>query len=168
MTALRLSYQLIELYYGSRLAKRSQVPLMNHIREGLAVLQALDADEDTQAAYCLHPYLQSDANFMAHKRDPRLRELPAHVLLLTMEYRRIANSYLSTAHVSAFVGFSCPEVRQMLIADKVQNYKDFLCYHKDKHPRSEALNTYFMQWMQLLEVDYTTLVNLTKSSIIIS
>ena len=31
---------LIERYYGTRTAKRSGVPLINHIHEGLAVLEA--------------------------------------------------------------------------------------------------------------------------------
>jgi hypothetical protein len=78
----------------------------------------------------------------------------SEVLILTMEYRRVANSYLSKDKVTDFVGFSCPEIKEMLTADKIQNYKDFLLYHKDTHPRSAALESYFHNWFELLGVDY--------------
>ena len=44
------------------------------------------------------------------------------------------------------------EVGDMLRADKVQNYKDFLLHHRDTHPRADALHRYFRQWLQRLSV----------------
>ena len=75
-----------------------------------------------------------------------------------MEYRRVANSYLSHDVPEDFVGFSCEEVKQMLIADKVQNYKDFLIYHSETHPRKEELDFYFNKWFEFLEIDYNEIV----------
>lgn len=43
------------------------------------------------------------------------------------------------------------EVRDMLVADKVQNYKDFLLFHKDTHERSNALDKYFNLWIDKLD-----------------
>ena len=45
-----------------------------------------------------------------------------------------------------------PEVTDMLRADKVQNYKDFLLHHRDTHPRAAALERYFQQWLRRLSI----------------
>lgn len=45
-----------------------------------------------------------------------------------------------------------PEVDQMLVADKVQNRKDFLVHHRGCHPRSDALDRYFRLWLLRLGV----------------
>jgi hypothetical protein len=44
------------------------------------------------------------------------------------------------------------EVNEMLVADKVQNRKDFLLYHRGKHERSDALDLYFRRWLERLGV----------------
>ena len=51
-----------------------------------------------------------------------------------------------------FVGFTNNEIRQMLLADKIQNYKDFLLYHKGVHHRSNILEKYFLKWFDLLNI----------------
>lgn len=147
------AYELIKTYYGNNTAKRSGVPLINHIDEGLAILDKLGADQVTKDAYCLHPLLQSDEALL--KSDLiNFTDVPVKAIILAMEYRRVANSYLSKNQVSEFVGFSLPEVRQMLIADKVQNYRDFLIYHAGVHERSRELHIYFNNWFDLLGIDY--------------
>jgi len=45
------------------------------------------------------------------------------------------------------------EVNEMLIADKVQNKKDFMKYHFGKHDRSNELFRYFNKWLDALTVD---------------
>ena len=40
----------------------------------------------------------------------------------------------------------------MLIADKVQNRKDFMMYHLHTHQRSKELEKYFNQWLNKLSV----------------
>ena len=148
-----IEYQLIQAFYGTNRAKRSGVLLINHIDEGLKILEKIKASECSKRAYCLHPLLQSDEAFLNNK-NMNFEGVSSEVLILTMEYRRVANSYLSKNQVTDFVGFSCQEVKEMLTADKIQNYKDFLLYHQGTHPRSAALETYFRNWFELLGVDY--------------
>lgn len=68
-----------------------------------------------------------------------------------MEYRRVANSFLSNSSIENFVGFTNKEIKQMLYADKVQNEKDFALYHEGNHERSKELRNYFNTWLDILK-----------------
>lgn len=154
-------YRLIALHYCNRVAERSQIPLMNHINEGLAILETLNASDDAKRAFCLHPLVQSDVDLQAS-----LTVLPSYVIslkamMLAMEYRRAANAYLCTPVTDAWsveeatakIGLLVPDVRHMLIADKVQNRKDFMAAHYGTHPRSDELFKYFNNWHTILGVE---------------
>jgi hypothetical protein len=154
---MQTAYQLIKDIYSDKTANRSKVPLISHIDEGLKILDFIGASDIVKSAYCLHPILQSDIDFVNNK-GMNFSGVETEAIILTMEYRRVANSYLSHNKPEEFVGFSCDEVKQMLIADKVQNYKDFLIYHSQTHPRKEELDYYFNKWFQLLEIDYNQIV----------
>ncbi len=147
-------YLAIEREYGMRTARRSGVPLVHHIDEGLAVLQRIGASDEAMRAYCLHPLLQEDAAYAANlARVTALTE--PRVLELTLEYRRVANATLSRRTIASAADIPlspAPEVNQMLVADKVQNRKDFLLHHRGRHPRSDALDRYFRLWLERLEV----------------
>ena len=149
-----LEYKFISRHYGDRVAKRSQVPLINHIDEGLVVLKAIGAVETTKKAFCLHPLFQSDEDLQENYYLASFVE--PHVLLLTMEYRNIANAYLSDKIDTDQPLKLSPllEVNEMLIADKVQNYKDFLTYHYGTHARSSELDRYFNKWLDSLSVNH--------------
>ena len=72
-----------------------------------------------------------------------------------MEYRNVANRGLSCYQVDnpAQIYLSpIYDLKQMLIADKVQNFKDFNKYHLDTHPKSIELNRYFRNWLRALGV----------------
>jgi hypothetical protein len=159
-----VEYKLISNHYGAQVAKRSQVPLINHINEGLIILDAISATERSKRAFCLHPLFQADADlkenwYMARYVEP-------HVLLLTMEYRNIANAYLSDKMDAPYeipIRLSpLYEVNEMLRADKVQNRKDFITYHKATHPRSAQLDLYFKQWLDALDISEETYNNLCE------
>ena len=88
-------------------------------------------------------------------------------MLYVMEYRANANEWLSDK-VSCTQAYGVPpiprleQVKLMLIADKVQNFKDFLKYHKGTHPRSDDLEIYFRVWLARLNVSdtkYNDIVN---------
>ena len=71
-------------FYGDRCAVRSGVPWIYHIDEGLAVLRAIGSSELAMAAFCLHPIVQSDDNFVRAVSEGLLEGHPSGVLLLAM------------------------------------------------------------------------------------
>lgn len=147
-------YKLIQIYYKDQKAKRSGVPYMNHIDEGLVILNDLGATDYTKSAYCIHPILQDDDklhdnyNSFGPLIDPK-------VLFYTMEYRNVANRGLSCYQVdnpaSIYLG-PLKEVHQLLISDKCQNRKDFITYHLGTHRGSIELDHYFKNWLRALGV----------------
>lgn len=147
----RTAFRLIKEHYGSDIANRSKLPLINHIDEGLIVLHELGADANTIDAYCLHPLLQNDASLGANYLAVS-KEVNALTMLFAIEYRSIANEHLSTSALNGIRLSPLHQVNQMLIADKVQNRKDFELYHKGTHPRSAELERYFARWLARLSV----------------
>jgi len=175
-------YRAIAAFYGDRVAQRSQVRLMQHIDDGLNILTAIQGSDKAKRAFCLHPLFQADADlvtvgldFMKWGRSP-----DAWVMMLVMEYRNRANDWLAKKvnfvrynydhePVLEYTGLPTPgplaEVRDMLVADKVQNYTDFLDHHDGKHEKSRELNAYFQQWLDILKIDdaeFNELRNLIK------
>lgn len=153
-------FNIVEKFYSDKVAKRSKVPLINHIIEGCVVLISLGARRDTIAAYCLHPIFQNDEDL---KENFDKHAISSKVMCLVMEYRNIANAFLSTRTIIFNHEISLSplnEVNQMLIADKIQNYKDFLLYHKETHARAHDLDIYFKDWFTRLEVEnYMGMIN---------
>lgn len=153
-------YKLISSFYGDRVAERSGVRLMNHIDEGLDILDEHGATTSAKAAFCLHPLLQGDAEYTMFldkiANDPKVNSA---ALVLALDYRRAANAYLckpatdawGIPEISEAVGPLLEPLRHMLIADKIQNQKDFLLYHQGTHPRSEQLTKYFENWLEYLK-----------------
>jgi hypothetical protein len=162
---LQIALDDIKKFYGEKRAERSGVPLINHITEGLSVLDAIDADAYTKAAFCYHPMFQSDRELFDNRR--MLYDMHAWVVTLVMEYRNIANASLSDIVGMGWDGnndesWRVPilkrpiklspmvQVKQMLVADKVQNRKDFILYHWKTHARSKELMFYFESWLKTL------------------
>lgn len=72
-----------------------------------------------------------------------------------MEYRNIANRYLCRRETDHYGLEDLPPipiegVRKMLIADKVQNQRDFRKYHLETHDRGKELEAYFILWLKYL------------------
>lgn len=151
-------YQAVKSFYGSKTAKRSKVPLINHIDEGLKIMAHRNVSHLAQAAYCLHPLVQSDdalSAFVANSGDSPAWGLQAsgasmRALALALEYRRVANSYLSKNGPGDLVTTPIRDVWEMLLADKVQNRKDFMMHHQGTHPRSTILAAYFDTWVHVI------------------
>jgi len=147
-------YQLITEYYGTTTTNRSGVQLINHIDEGLKVLSIIEASDIAKKAYCLHPIVQSD-ECLSKNYDFNFKQLDSKVLIAAIEYRSVANEYLSNKQLNSIDDIRLSplkDVNDMLIADKIQNRKDFEIYHKQTHPRSAQLYQYFKNWLQKLNV----------------
>lgn len=162
-------FQLIKNKYSNKKATRSGVPYINHIVEGLIVLQLIGATDNAKRAYCLHPLTQCDAELVKTAADNSLSQGDFWPWVLAIEYRHIANGYLSTrkigfsSHLEQEVKLSpLKDVNDMLIADKVQNRADFELYHLTGHPRSDELDVYFKNWLRRLGVSEEQYKNLSQ------
>lgn len=168
-------YQSVVQFYGDQRAERSGVLKMNHIDEAITIIKrAADllpeyADADVGhaiTAFCLHPMFQADADLL-NIADERVFLGDVHPidLVYVMEYRSVANEYLSYRTVDDFSNIRLSplkEVNLMLIGDKVQNYKDFVTYHQETHPRAAQLATYFQDWMTRLGINNALYQKLIK------
>jgi hypothetical protein len=148
-------YRAVAQLYGSRTTRRSRVPLMNHIDEGIAILATSDARDIALRAFCLHPLLQDDKGLV--DAFPKLTHLTDSVQIMTLalEYRRIANTFSHRRPIESAEAIELSplrEVNQMLAADKIQNRKDFILHLRSSHPRSAELDRYFQLWLQRLGV----------------
>jgi len=153
-----LEYQIVKTFYEGKKAKRSGLPYIKHIDDGLNILDALDASDITKRAWCLHPLVQADEDFVTNLKS--LAACKPISVALAVEYRRVANSYLSTMPSMKPVLSPLREVNQMLIADKVQNYNDFKRSNSE-HPRYSELVSYFHDWYEALDL---TLKNIEELS----
>lgn len=147
-----IAYQKINNFYGDKRAKRSKVLLMNHINEGLLILDYLNADIHTKEAFCLHPLMQDTNILLETIEDSSYNNIDSKSIMLCMEYRHVANSFLSGKKKENVLPLINESIRQLLIADKVQNYKDFIIYHKHTHKNSKRLEEYFNEWLTLLNI----------------
>jgi len=147
-------YAVITEFYGIRTALRSQVLLIQHIDEGLEILEDIGASDKAKAAFCLHPIVQNCEVVDVSWSD---------AYPLACEYRDKANAYLcrpetdwvqTKEHVYSLVGEMSEDCRAMLVADKRQNQSDFMIYHFRTHARSDELYRYFKLWLEYLT--YTT------------
>ena len=146
-------YKIISDFYKNTKANRSGVFLMNHIDEGLYILEKIGASDTAKKAYCLHPIIQSDEALVDNYE--LLNNINSQVLISCVEYRSVANEYLSKRKINSIEEIRLSplkDVNDMLIADKIQNKKDFEIYHKDTHHRSNELDEYFNNWLTKLNV----------------
>ena len=143
--------KVIKDFYKEATAKRSGLPLMNHIHEGIMILKALDASDLAIKAFCIHPIVQNNI---------KIDLSWSSALLLAQEYSKKANSYLCRSEndwirtvkdLDKVVGNMSEDCRLMLLADKYQNQKDFRIHHLPSHKRSEHLERYFNLWIDYLK-----------------
>lgn len=159
-------YKTISDFYGDQTTKRSGIRLMNHIDEGLHILEKIGASEEAKRAYCLHPIVQDDNSLKENSH--LLKDVDYRVIINSIEYRSVANEYLSYREMKSLdeVRLSpLKDVNDMLIADKIQNRKDFELYHLGTHDRSKQLDQYFKNWLEVLGVS-EDFYNETKSFLI--
>ena len=154
-----VEYGLVHQFYqdGNERANRSKVLKINHIVEGLIILESIGASVRTMKAFCLHAAMQSDDDMRRYIAMTDHLPVDVGAVALAVEYRNIANSFLCTPDTDHITVSDLPEIKiyevvEMLIADKIQNRKDFITYHQGTHDRSDALTNYFQVWLEFLGV----------------
>lgn len=160
----------IEHFYGNKRAERSRVPLINHIHEGCAIIDALcytwfnfrEREINLlKASFCIHPIIQPDVH-RPEMWKTLVNHLPPRVVESAATYARCANAYLccpendwvsttEEVHLKVKPHLPTRDTYVLLMADKLQNRKDFMRYHYGKHERSDQLHFYFELWLKYLE-----------------
>jgi hypothetical protein len=167
------AYKAILDHYQDRTSKRSGVRLMNHIDEGLVILDEIRASRAAGLGYCLHPLVQDPAQDAITKQQDLMKYCDKEAIKLAYDYRTSANKYLcrprtdnwTVKYMKGVLSPMSSNVRDMLIADKLQNRKDFLLYHYDNHARSEELNRYFNNWVEYLSDSIGVDLNLVANNV---
>lgn len=151
MNTFSTAYRLIHEFWAGKGDSKGN-PYLWHIDQGLVYLT--DADEDTRAAWCLHPMIQSygdlSTNLSMIAEHPELTK----ALALALEYRNQANRYSTHKEFSSKISklkHILPEVAEMLRADKIQNYWH-LTRNRTDHPNYKDLDVYFNTWFHALDV----------------
>lgn len=173
-------YNVISEFYKDKQTSKG-IPYINHIDEGVGHLENLHVSDVIVNAFILHPFVQC-VNLQGTYKECLLteKELEKHINIFEIKpeiayelllYRKFANSYLCRPETDNYSIIEAYEdvkelanyqgTIRMLIADKLQNFKDFLLYRKDNHPRSMYLNTYFTYWLAILAdiVDSSSVVD---------
>jgi hypothetical protein len=164
------SYEVISKFYKGKATSKG-IPYINHIDEGVSHLINLAVPDDVVEAFILHPFVQC-VNLIGTYGETLLteKELEKHINIFELKpeiayelllYRKFANSYLCRPDTDDLEFAKCygkvmtlvnhQSTVRMLIADKLQNYKDFWLYRKDNHKRSVHLVNYFETWLSILE-----------------
>lgn len=176
----KADFQEIRAYVEHNIAdqrsRRGRVPYTQHPLQGAEYLEQLGADYEVCAAFVMHPLTQASANLSRffELMQPTTNILPWQKLsgqsglrigLLLGEYRATAHICLSdtpnkhslakeiTSRLTLF-----PDVRLMLVADKVQNTANFLLLAKDgaldlpgepvaSTEKHRTLRSYFEFWL---------------------
>lgn len=135
-------------------ASRSGVSYMNHIIEGAYFLtEIMPAPDEFVEAFLVHPIFQDpDIPTEILQLYVDKFELSTDVVSAAFKYRIAANEFLPK---DIYTGKLPPVVTEqgikfMLIADKVQNLKDFLRYFDKESPRHNPLTRYFDTWLTTL------------------
>lgn len=160
----RPEFAVIKEAYRGKIAHRSGLPYMNHIFEGVLIIAQIDPrDQAPVMEFCLHPIFQSDDAIVSIDTDREpFSSLTRRQFLYCMEYRKTANAYSINHPVREpkSIGLSpLKDVNTMLIADKVQNKKDFTRHIEHANERTgfkkAAAKTrqYFDSWLAALGVD---------------
>ena len=169
-----IEWELITEHYGNRTAKRSSVPLISHIKEGIEILDRINASVYAKRAFMIHPLVQADID-LKNNLQKVISNVDVMVVALALEYRNIANAFLSDKlefiinnnilDKSEIKLSPLKDVNDMLIADKVQNKKDFELYLRGRKdvPNSDTLDIYFKMWLDRLDISNDKYLELVKN-----
>lgn len=169
VTRKSFEYDIAQKFLEGKSSLVGDVSLIDTLEAGLAVLDKLSTWPTSMKAYCLRPLLQDDHSFEEGWKTVCRNGVQPRALVLAMEFRRIANSFLPSpytdrwtiAKIKLRVGLIIPPVRLMLIAHKAVGYRQFL-QHAGRHARHRELAVYFEKWFVLLDVTKQEILALTE------
>lgn len=154
-------YEMAKKMLGSKTTTDGRTLLIEQVDQTLKVLNHLSSWPAVMRAACLRPLLQDDHTFEYGWKTACKNGVQPRALVLAMEFRRVANSYLCNTltdywddeEVRIRLGLVIPPVRAMLIAHKTVGYYQFLMQQAQTHFRRKELRAYFERWFRILEAD---------------
>lgn len=163
-----LEYMAIENFYKDKRAGRSGLPYINHIDEGIDMLSHWLNDDILKAsicarAYAIHPLIDEMTGILGGILDALGSTLPAgNTISLAIEHHILRNKFLvkdwdthwDETGLQNLLGPMSNECAWMLLADKVQNQKDFRIHHWFTHEKTYQYEEYFNLWIETLRTYY--------------
>lgn len=157
-------YQAIQSIYGDQKTLQGNgVPFMNHINEGLHILHRIKASDNAQRAYCLHPIMQVNGLADEFLSSSYLKEVDPRALVTAGMFANTVNAFPLGQFISGNLVGNVEEaaglikrndVMDMILAEMVQNYKDFLNHEGQTDPDRAEINEYFLTWLRFLAPHY--------------
>jgi hypothetical protein len=166
---LNQAWVLAKKHLENTYTKRSSVSYLKHVEDGLKILDLIGACRTAKRAFCLHPLLQTDTELFNNLDEVCTYCGDTRAVALAMEYRWIANTNLR--HSVKDRGWTIPHlnllpcVKNMLIADKIQNLMDFRTYQKLPSRDTNEIETYFSVWLSVLgvsSIEYNEIVRIIE------
>lgn len=153
-----VSFQRISRHYGATAAQRTKLPWINHIVEGVVLIHQLGGRIGAADAFCWHPLIQSDTTYLETLVEMRRHynlNTNGEVLVNVLGYRDAANRWLRGVVNKDNQPKKHPleSVNVMLMADKIQNRKDFEANERLFSVEDAAsLHYYFDCWFNTLGI----------------
>lgn len=161
------AYVAVSVYLKGSVDPVTSIPFIKRIDDGIRLLEHLGISHNQVLvdAWCIHPLLiaMNDREFTQYKLGLGI-EIPIATKLLSQQFNNICRAYppsnvKDTEDLNIY--FMYPELKAMLLADKVPGYVDF-CMAADEGLHDDAEEDYvpdrmeyFNIWLSHLGVDET-------------
>lgn len=143
-----IEYNYMKDLFSTSVSKRTKDLSTNPMEEGLAILNILESNHITKKAYCIHQLFHNDESLERSWDGNRFPNCDIKSMLLAMEFRTL---YKSKPNRNGIIKLSpIKEVNEMMLAYKMQQYKNFEINGRGQTDNDELVESSFKNWIKQL------------------